>query len=101
MTMQPHAVHCPSCGQVVLPERLRLPPIKQRILSAVQRRPGLSAEELRTIVWAHDPNGGPENPKCLHVHINQLNRLIAPMGFVVRASNKGAGAGYWIRATGG
>jgi len=59
--------------------------MKQRILEAVQRRPGISAEQLREIVWGHDPAGGPENPKVLHVHIWQLNRLLAPLGIVVRA----------------
>lgn len=87
---------CPTCGQVVVPEDLRLPPIKRRILEAVQCRPGIGAEELRAAVWADDPNGGPECRHNLYVHIHQLNRLLAPFGVVVRAP-KGAGAGYRIQ----
>jgi hypothetical protein len=86
---------CPHCQQPVLPTDLpHLPPIKRRILDAVRRRPQ-TAEELRAIVWADDPDGGPEDRKVLHVHIWQLNRLLAPYGIVVRAS-KGAGALYRV-----
>jgi hypothetical protein len=63
-----------------------LPPTKVRILNAVWRRPGIGAEDLRTVVWADDPNGGPEDRKVLHVHISQLNRLLAPAGAAVRGS---------------
>ena len=85
---------CSHCGQPIPPTGLRLPPIKQRIYAAVQRHPGISAEELRCLVWAHDPNGGPENFKCLHVHVNQLNTLLAPHGIMVRSQ----GGGYQIRS---
>jgi hypothetical protein len=87
---------CPRCGQPILPEGLSLPPIKRRILDAVQRHPGISAEDLREIVWRADPNGGPEDRKALHVHVFQLNQRLAPYGVMVRAP-KGAGAGYRVR----
>jgi hypothetical protein len=87
---------CAACGQAIVPDRLRLPPIKQRILDAVQRRPGIGAEELRALVWADDPDGGPEDRKVIHVHVHQLNKLLAPLGIVVRAPF-GAGAGYRIQ----
>jgi hypothetical protein len=97
MQIKPHfpEVHttCPCCGQALAPEVV-LPPAKRRILDAVRRRPGIDAESLRTAVWAHDPAGGPEDRKCLHVHINQLNRLLAPHGIVVRGSRSG---GYRIQ----
>lgn len=88
---------CPCCGQPAVPETLPLPPVKRRILEAVRRRPGISAEDLRTAVWADDPGGGPEDRKVLHVHVHQLNKLLAPFGVAVRAP-KGAGAGYRIRS---
>jgi len=87
---------CPACGQPVIPTELHLPPIKRRIFDAVRRRPGISAEALRQTVWADDPNGGPECHHAIYVHIHQLNRLLTPLGIVVRAP-KGAGAGYQIR----
>jgi hypothetical protein len=46
---------CPCCGQPVVPETLPLPPVKRRILEAVRRHPGISAEGLRAGVWADDP----------------------------------------------
>ena len=87
---------CESCGQPVLvrSELPPLPPIKQRIFEAVRRRPGISPEELRGVVWADDPNGGPEDRKVLHVHVNQLNHLLAPLGIMVRSQ----GGGYQIRS---
>jgi hypothetical protein len=83
---------CPCCGQPTVPP-VMLPLTKRRILEAVRRRPGIDAEALRTVVWANDPNGGPEDRKVLHVHINQLNRLLVPYGIVVRGSRSG---GYRI-----
>jgi DNA-binding response OmpR family regulator len=71
-----------------------LPPIKQRIFEAVRRRPGISAEELRGVVWADDPNGGPEDRKVLHVHVSQLNHRLAAYGIMVRSQ----GGGYRIRS---
>jgi hypothetical protein len=83
---------CPTCQQVIPPEGLRLPPIKRRIYDAVQRHPDINAEELRCLVWADDPNGGPEDRKVLHVHVSQLNHLLAPHGVMVRSQ----GGGYRI-----
>jgi hypothetical protein len=77
---------CPHCGAPAVPTDLVLPPFKQVILDAVRRHPGISAEELRALVWAHDPEGGPESFSCLHVHVSQLNKLIVPHGIVVRGS---------------
>jgi hypothetical protein len=86
---------CPACGQPIVPEGLQLPKTKARIFEAVRRRPDISAEELRTIVWADDPAGGPEDRKVLHVHVSQLNHLLAPHGIMVRSQ----GGGYRIRST--
>jgi hypothetical protein len=60
----------------------------------VQRHPDISAEELRGLVWADDPNGGPEDRKVLHVHVSQLNQLLAPHGIMVRSQ----GGGYRVRS---
>ena len=77
---------CPACNQPIIPDDIPLSPIKARILRTVRARPGISGEALRTVVWANDPDGGPENRKCLHVHIWQLNRVLAPRGIAVRGS---------------
>jgi hypothetical protein len=65
---------CQHCGQPLLQQdEIPLTPLKGRILARIRRRPGVSAEVLRGLVWADDPNGGPEDRKVLHVHINQAN----------------------------
>lgn len=62
-----------------------LPPVKRKILDAVRRQPGIDAENLRLRIW-DGPDGGPEDPKVLHVHIHQLNCLLAPHGVRVKGS---------------
>lgn len=79
---------CPCCGTPTIPAVV-LPPTKQRILDAVRQRPGIDSESLRGIVWADDPNGGPEDRKVIHVHVWQLNRLLLPHGIAVRGSRSG------------
>jgi len=94
MLTKPQANICSHCGQPIPPTGLRLPPIKQRIYDTVQRRPDIGAEELRSVVWADDPAGGPEDRKVLHVHVSQLNQLLTPLGIMVRSQ----GGGYRIRS---
>jgi hypothetical protein len=94
MAQRVSGVICPTCGQPVIPAGLTLPPMKQRILDAVRRRPGIDAEALRAVIWAADPAGGPEDRKVLHVHIHQLNRSLAPSGVAVRGSRT---AGYRLQ----
>jgi hypothetical protein len=85
---------CSSCGQPIPPKGLRLSPTKARILEAVQRHPDISAEELRGLVWADDPNGGPECRHTIFVHVAQLNDVLRPHGICVRSE----GGGYRIRS---
>jgi hypothetical protein len=85
---------CPTCGQPIAPTGLPLSPIKARILALVQRRPGIDAQTLRELIWANDPNGGPENAKAIHVHVNQLNRILASQGIRIRGSH---GGGYRLQ----
>jgi hypothetical protein len=92
--MKPEPKICPTCNQPIVPEGLRLPPIKVRILGAVRRRPGITAQELRDWVWADDIDGGPlTDTKCLHVHVAQLNTLLRPQGITVRSE----GGGYYVK----
>jgi hypothetical protein len=89
-----HGEICPRCGQPIVPTDLLLPPVKARILNLIRRRPGIDAETLRTLVWANDPAGGPEDRKVLHVHVHQLNDLLRVHGIQVRGSRSG---GYRVR----
>jgi hypothetical protein len=80
---------CPTCGQPCVPEGLGLTPTQERALRAVRRHPGITSEELRGLVWADDPNGGPEDRKALHVHVHHLNARLAVHGIAVRGSCSG------------
>jgi hypothetical protein len=91
--MKPEAEICPTCNQPIVPPVPDLTPIKQRILDAVKRRPGISAEELRVTVW-DDPSGGPECRHTIFVHISQLNRALVRFGLTMRSE----GGGYRIRS---
>jgi hypothetical protein len=83
---------CPTCGQPIVPPIRDLSPIKARILEAVKRCPGISAEQLRLIVW-NDPSGDPECRHTIFVQISQLNRALALHGLTMRSE----GGGYRIR----
>jgi len=81
------ASFCSECGQPLIPHNLiPLPPLKARIFDLVRRHPGINAETLRALVWASDPNGGPEDHKCLHVHICQTNKRLVPHGLRIYGS---------------
>jgi hypothetical protein len=67
---------------------LHLSPVKQRIFEAVRARPGISSRELRDVVWADHLNGGPEDPKNLHVHISQMNHQLVAHGLRIRGSRR-------------
>jgi hypothetical protein len=62
MNQSVHIECCPGCGRPMPWNDLVLPPIKRRIYDIVSRHDGISAEHLRELVWAEDPNGGPEVP---------------------------------------
>jgi len=83
---------CLACGQPIVPPVPGLTPLKQRILDAVKRRPGITAEELCATVW-DDPSGGPECRHTIFVHISQLNRSLAELGLTMRSE----GGGYRVR----
>jgi hypothetical protein len=89
-------VRCPACGQPTV-SPVMLPPIKQGILEMMRCRPGIDSENLRALVWADDPEGGPESWQCLYVHVWQLNRLLSPHGIIVRGSRS---CGYCVVSLG-
>ena len=88
---------CAHCRQPIGRTGLYMAPIKRRILDAMRRHPNIAADALRSIVWADDPNGGPLDPKVLHVHINQLNKLLAPYGYEISAGRSRSGYRLRIR----
>jgi DNA-binding response OmpR family regulator len=90
----PHIVCCPGCGRPLSSDDLDLTRTQHRIYDIIVRRPGIDTEQLRGLVWAEDPNGGPENSKTIHVHISKLNKRLARYGVRVRGS---ISDGYRVR----
>ena len=72
--------HCPCCGQAVAVDpvtatRAALTPMQRAIFDIVMRRPGLSRERLADVVYADDPQGGPDFAgSVISVHIMQANK---------------------------
>ena len=64
-----------------------LPPIKQRILDTVKQCPGISAGDLRRIVWASS-----DDRKTLHIQVGELNHQLAASGVCIRSQ----GGGYQL-----
>jgi hypothetical protein len=83
---------CEACGQPVLirSELPPLTPIQQAIFDIVRKRPGVSAERLRSLVWG--ASGGPESRSAIFVHVSGLNKRLAPLGVMIRSQ----GGGYQI-----
>ncbi len=68
---------------------MHLSATQQRIYDAVCRNPGIRAARLRDLVWADDPNGGPENRHNLYVQINRMNRKLAVRHLAINARGGG------------
>jgi hypothetical protein len=87
---------CEACGQPVLvhSELPPLTPTQQTIFDIVRKRPGVSAEQLRGLVWQHDPSGGPECRNTIFVHLGGLNARLRSIGITVRSE----GGSYRIRS---
>jgi hypothetical protein len=86
---------CECCGHVVPPERLHVGgPIQTRIYELIAHRREIGTSEIIGIVYADDPNGGPNSAaKCVHVHINSINNIIRRHGMAIK-STMGRGAVY-------
>lgn len=83
MAGKPKVTMCCCCGQV-LPPKLKLPVVKQRIYDMVARHPGIRLQQLINHVYAEDPNGGPESLNIIHVHVHQINLIIIKHGLQIR-----------------
>jgi hypothetical protein len=68
---------CPSCGAIV-PPKIALSRTGRRIFDAVKAHPGILAENLRDIVWADDPSGGPESRHAIYAHVFILQWRSSP-----------------------
>jgi hypothetical protein len=81
---------CPTCGHPLPVEGLKLTGLKKVIYDYVQRAGahGIDSYRLYDLVYAMDPNGGPER-NCIAVTINQLNKKLKPYGQMIRSGRTG------------
>jgi hypothetical protein len=97
-------IACPCCGEPVVAPTLEiicftydLSPFQTRILSAVWRGRGLpvSAERIFDVMYADDPDGGPELPKMYAAFKEGLHRLRGKLeGSGIGIVNSGYRKGY-------
>ena len=84
---------CLCCGQIILP-KLILPATKQRIYDYMLAHGQATVSALVDYVYALDPNGGPATDrKCIHVHVNHLNKILADVGLKI-CGQRGRGGYY-------
>lgn len=87
---------CACCGQVI-PPKLILPRVKQRIYDYVSRHPeGCDRWQIMNYVYEDDPNGGPNSTNVINVHIVQINKRLKPDGLRIWA---GGGRGLYTLST--
>lgn len=98
-------VKCPCCGQTtsVAPAVVRalLAPIERRVYDAIVRYPlRYTSTSLANIVYADDPNGGPESGKnVMCVTVNHINKKFKRFGWRIVAMRPGSRGGYKLTKT--
>ena len=96
---------CPCCGAPVRVEAWKkalsvLTPQQRRIAEIVASRPGIRMIEVADLVYADDPDGGPEWAEAsLAVQTCRANARLAPFGFAIRAG-RGCRNGYRVTKIG-
>lgn len=87
--MNDNVTRCPHCGQAIVPkpEWLGLSRQERMVVMAVAERPR-SAEALRTVLWGHDPNGGPSD-RALYTVVSHANTRLRPYGVKVEQGSDG------------
>jgi hypothetical protein len=80
---------CPTCGQV-LPPKVALPKMRQRIYDYVAAHPnGVPVGEIANHVYADDRNGGPDYSEVtIRTQIWHINhKCLRPMGLEIRGKS--------------
>jgi len=81
-----HPLICPCCKQVV-PPRLFLPKMLQRIYDCVSRHPaGVTRGQLMDDIYSDDPNGGPEGFSVISVHVMRLNKRLEQVDLRIKGT---------------
>ena len=86
---------CPTCRRPYPPRLIVHGPVRQRIVNLVASRPdGITRGELLDLVYADEPNGGPDNPNTISVLIKHANEELVAQGFRIEPAWLGRGARY-------
>jgi hypothetical protein len=86
---------CPTCRRPYPPRLVVHGPVRQRIVNLIASRPdGITRGEILDLVYADDPNGGPDNPNTVSVLIKHANAELAAQGFRIEPAWLGPGARY-------
>jgi hypothetical protein len=86
---------CPTCHRPLAPELAVNGPVRQRLVDIVANRPdGITRAELIDIIYAADPNGGPETPNTISVLVHLANHQLTKQGYRIEAAWRGRGGRY-------
>jgi hypothetical protein len=74
--------------------------VRQRIIDLIADRPhGISRSELLSLVYEHDPNGGPQTANTISTLIARANKEIASQGYQITPAWPGHGGRYRLVKT--
>jgi DNA-binding response OmpR family regulator len=86
---------CSCCGQII-PPKVTLPRVKQRIYDYIARHPeGVSREQIIDAVYGHDPRGGPTTLNVVSVHVKKMRPMLKLHGVTI-TSPRGPGSTYRV-----
>lgn len=82
---------CKCCGQTLptpYPKGVRLPKVQLAIFEAIRKagKYGITRERVREVVYADDPDGGPEFDNVISVHVNRINKALSPAGLKIQSA---------------
>jgi hypothetical protein len=93
MSRRPH--FCPACRRPFPPLLVVHGPVRQRVVDLIANRPdGITRAELLDLVYADDPNGGPDTPNTISVLVKNANAELAALGYRIEPAWRGRGARY-------
>jgi hypothetical protein len=92
---------CPTCGQELPPKLKVTGTVRQRMVDIIAKRPqGISSQDLIALVYAEDPDGGPESMSIISALVYLANVQLRKQGYRI-VSTLGRGAKYSLVRTNG
>lgn len=87
---------CACCGQTLppdLPDGLVLRGKRFTIYDAIRKagKHGIDSRRLWSMLYDHDPNGGPESTNIISAHVGQINHRLRPFGQKLISGQAGHG----------